>query len=595
MIFNNKRLWLSVLIFSGLGASTARAEALSDVALIHKCYAHLTGLRLPLGHSLLAQVKAGTLKGEQACDALVDRVMLNSTGYAYSMDNETRLDMEAALNHLAMQNRQKIGSINFDVALPDAGQFQEGNTDIHDSNIASLIMTEALLNPNRRYSDIFKLSRIPRAERELSTGSKFIQGSARMVRNFLPAAQKTNMTSTGFLDELIFPDLQLCANKSSRATNIKNSGCTNTGTTGPDSNVVDLTQPASPLGIENNLLFPDSYAPASTRIKIGALKGIVYDPNYKLRFPSSAAKDPYFKSVDGTAMPALDLRRTIDKDYASPEGDGGGLIGTQEYLMLNFGWSYHFKADGLVAMPRRWSQNVLRDFLCRSVPVVRESDARPFVLPGSETDAAKLALIQRDAGPFRYASNCTACHSTMDRLAGVVRNVSWRFSPYTNDNNSPGSTINLYRHPLAATQVGANTPWRDYATPSGDTPFHQKPPIGRLFMRSYDGRLYDMPLDNLQDLGAKLSSLDDTYVCAVKQYMKQLTNIDVSLHDIGDPNNSSFNKSMTQDDWDARDFVIKLGLELKSHQKLSTTVKDIMKSKYFKERSVQRSVAGDSQ
>jgi hypothetical protein len=64
------------------------------------------------------------------------------------------------------------------------------------------------------------------------------------------------------------------------------------------------------------------------------------------------------------------------------------------------------------------------------------------------------------------------------------------------------------------------------------------------------------------------------------------------LHDIGDPSSASLNKAMSDDDWSARDYVIALGLDLKSHQKMARTIKDILKSKYFTQKKVVRDSGG---
>ncbi|MCK6597302.1 MAG: hypothetical protein L6Q37_02975, partial [Bdellovibrionaceae bacterium] len=454
-------------------------------------------------------------------------------------------------------------------------------TDVLDASIPSIILTESILNPQRKFSEVFTLSRIPRAERELSSSSKFIQYSARLARGFMnisPGGANYNATlykTAGFINSITFPDLLV---------NLQSP-------TVVQFNVIDLNAATNSFGVDNNLKAgtESSYAIETNRIKIGTLTGIVYDSNYSLRFPSMAAKDAHFKT-EGINLAPIDLRRTLDTQFSDPEGEGGGVFSTQEYMMLNFGWSYNFKADGAVNMPRRWVQSLFSDFLCRSLPVVRETDARPLVLNSSNMSEADLAK----AGPFRLASNCTACHATMDQLAGVARNISWHTPSFTNDNNAPGATIRMFQWPVDSTlNATSNTPWRNIAM-TGPA-FHRLPPLGRLFYRSYDGRLIDIQITSLKELGKKISELDDVYTCAVKKQFKNLTNIDVSLHDVGDSANANINSSMTPDDWEKRNFVISLGKDLKSHQKISTTIKQIIKSKYFSERVKHISSPGESQ
>lgn len=577
-----KILFLQVLFLPWSFAQLSSvSEPLSDEALIYKCFAHLTGVRPPLTHPLIVKVKSGQIKGSQACEDLMDQIQLKSNGLVDSSDAIKKADGINALNHFYRLQKLYIGSQDYCTSLPDAGQYCDGLTDVLDASIPSIILTEAVLNPQRKFSEVFTLSRVPRAERELSSNSKFIQYSARLARGFMnisPGGANYNATlyrTAGFLNSIIIPDLLINVTTPSIV----------------QYNVIDLNAATNSFGIDNNLKAgtESSYAAETDRVKIGSLNGIVYDSNYSLRFPSVAAKDVYFKA-DGLTIAPIDLRRTLDTKFSDPEGPGGGIFSTQEYMMLNFGWSYNFKADGAVNMPRRWVQSLFSDFLCRSLPVVRETDARPLVLNSSNMPEADLVK----AGPFRLASNCTSCHATMDQLAGVARNISWHTPSFTNDNNAPGATIRLFQWPVDTTlDASTNKQWRNIALAA--PAFHRLPTLGKLFYRSFDGRLIDIQVNSLKDLGQKISELDDAYVCAVKKQFKNLTNIDVSLHDVGDTANAGLNSSMSEEDWEKRNFVISLGKDLKSHQKLSTTIKQIIKSKYFSQRVKYISSSTESQ
>lgn len=65
---------------------------------------------------------------------------------------------------------------------------------------------------------------------------------------------------------------------------------------------------------------------------------------------------------------------------------GGGIIGTQTFLLLNVRESSSFKSDGGFHMARNWSQAILTDLLCRDIPAVREGDATPFVRANSSVN-----------------------------------------------------------------------------------------------------------------------------------------------------------------------------------------------------------------
>lgn len=564
ILFNIILISINIFIYT----NNSLAQDLPELAILHKCYAHITGTRMPLNHSLINEVKNKTKTAQQACETLLNNVMLDNGMITQSSAENTR-DAELALNHLALVNRSKFGSLDFRNNIANSDTVDAGVIDLFDSNIGGIVLTEALLNPNRNFSEVFTFSRVPKAVRALSPTSKFIQYSPFLARNVLvnnptlAPNYATNYKNNGFLDSIIFPDLQI------------------NPATGTKFNVINTANTSLQNGyIMNRLDFPDSFAPMNKRIMLGRLQGIVYSDTYTLRFPSVPEKDIFFKSNDNTmTFSALDLRQTLDMNISDAVGTlGSGLIGTQEYLMLNFGWDREFKADGLINLPRRWAQSIFKDLLCRDLPVVRETDSIHFIV-----NTANLTTTQKnEVPPFRLASSCTTCHSTMDQMASSIRNITWHNPRFDNNLDSIGASTRLVRWPTTSSYTGVNSTIRDYAVPFGLTPFYKMPTIGQIYFRSYDGRLYDIPVSGLKELSAKLAQLDDVYVCAAKQYFKQLTNIEVSLHDIGDPSQATLNKSMTDADWEARNFVIQLGLELKSHQKPAKVFKSILGSKYFR-------------
>lgn len=240
---------------------------------------------------------------------------------------------------------------------------------------------------------------------------------------------------------------------------------------------------------------------------------------------------------------------------------GGGIIGTQVFLQMNIREPNNFRADGGFHMARNWSQAVLTDLLCRDIPAVREGDASPFVRPNSNVN-------------FRGSARCVACHTTLDRMAGVIRHVEYDVSsnqcftspPNQRTGNPAISSNYINRHP--ASQPAAQI-WPD----EGDSQYHLRPTQGVLYYRSYDGRLINRTINNVTQLGAALAEENDLYVCAAKRYYNFMTGINVSLRDLGDPFQPV---QLSEVDMFHRNQVIDLGLKLKEHQDLQKLIRDIM-------------------
>ncbi len=233
---------------------------------------------------------------------------------------------------------------------------------------------------------------------------------------------------------------------------------------------------------------------------------------------------------------------------------GGGVLGSQAFLQLNFGRAVE-NNDGGIRVPRRWSKAVLRDLLCRDVPAIRLEDAKPFVEAASEL-------------PFRKQAACMQCHSSMDPLANTARNL--RYFAFNFDQINFGSNIHMVDHALI--------PGADFANSKPD---------GKIFFRSYSGELVDKPVVGLQQLGDTLADLEDPYVCAASRYFELFTGLRVSLQDLGDTNNPQLSAA----DHYYRELVIDVGLRFKQHQSIVTMISDIIDSDFYKRAGMRRAVS----
>lgn len=267
---------------------------------------------------------------------------------------------------------------------------------------------------------------------------------------------------------------------------------------------------------------------------------------------------------------------------------GSGIIGTVPYLLLNHGRPDYWSSDGVVSLPRRWSKAVVKDLLCRELPVLRKEDVSSLVNVNSAT-------------PFRASASCMACHGTMDPLAYGIRNmstVSSAFSPWTqnedgtkyfdiNGNETTDPSLAYRRSPFTPFHIRKyeilKTDTSPFLKQTEDPDFYLKPPVGQFNFRTYDGKLIAHTFTDLQgnsSLGEHLKDLDDLYICAAKKYYQFLTGIDVPIYDFTDPTYPQAGA----EELSHRNKVVSLGKNLKNHQSLQLLIKEIISLDLYKER-----------
>ncbi|MCB0420872.1 MAG: hypothetical protein KDD61_07745 [Bdellovibrionales bacterium] len=252
------------------------------------------------------------------------------------------------------------------------------------------------------------------------------------------------------------------------------------------------------------------------------------------------------KSFSGTVNAAANL--------------GGGVLGSQPYLLLTVDEDATFKSDGAVEMPRKWARNFISDFLCRDLPLIRPNDGDAFIAPNSDVE-------------FRKASSCIRCHATMDRMASTLRNLNFNAIAGQNSLTPSMGLVVAQEFPQ---NKGAESGWpaiedKDYA---------HRPTRGTLFFRNYKGELINQPVTSVSDLGLKLSQQDDPYICLASRYYRYFTGISTNVGDIGD---TSLGYSLSKGDLERRNLVIQLGLELKGHKNLRTLIQRILNLPHYQQ------------
>jgi hypothetical protein len=247
---------------------------------------------------------------------------------------------------------------------------------------------------------------------------------------------------------------------------------------------------------------------------------------------------------------------------------GGGILGTQPYIMLNRIRNPLVHEDGGLMSGRVWSKQVFKEILCRDIPVVQSKDV--------------VALVDQSGTnpfPFRNNSSCMQCHASIDPMAWSIRNI--RLSKL---GNNP-----LFTNVLYFLEKYAATPLASEAGPVhglgagtvADTSFYKRPPKGHLYFRTFTGSLVSEQvegLDGAQGLGEAIANLDDYYVCASKRYFEFFTGHKVIIEDITDINSTKLNDKQLR----LRNFTIGMGKKLRQTQKLRDVVKEIFGSDFYK-------------
>ncbi len=291
---------------------------------------------------------------------------------------------------------------------------------------------------------------------------------------------------------------------------------------------------------------------------IGRIKGITREVNNEWTY----------NYTNGTSGPLV-TNITENKNIFPYKHFGGGFIGSPSYFHLSYEQSIPFKSNGVEKTQRRWAKNIYHDLLCRELPVIRKVDALPYTYTNKQSKHE-----------FRYNKNCVQCHASMDTLSYLVRNIE-HFQIALENNTVPrlGHISYQKKEFLGSSDQSLRTPASEKnmrLPPENIENFSELKPDGYLYYRDYKGKLIDIKVSSLSDLGNQATTLDDPYICIAKRYYKYFTGIDIN---IGDPEPLDLNKT----DNIHRDEVIKLGLDLKNHKKPKKLIEAILRSNHYKQ------------
>lgn len=508
--FARALLTLLCLAICGTGAE---AGELSERELLARCYAQLTGERLSARDPLYQQL--ASRRAADLCSTLLSEVRFGSDGVLPGGGTRAQ--------RLVLRKMHEFHRGWFDNRwLMDARLiegFFEYSVDIIDSEEPALFLTRALFADGVSYASVLRGTQGVRAIRDGAgaTASGSASGFKRLSRHY-----------TGAMD---VSDVDFNLNQAAASfTFLTNDP--ETGATQFQRSVfaTPFVQPGQLIGIQ-----PDSQTALSP--------GIVLRP-----LSSSSLTNP-----PGLPLPVDVVKR-----------QGGGALGTQMFLMTNFGHSFDYMPNGASKLPRTWVEAAFKTFLCRPGGYVRTSDVASFLLPATS-----------GAPAFRQSAPCLRCHVTLDQGALVARNIV--LGSTTNGEFRVTTPRTVASAVSFAPSRGASAPlWP--GTPVTD--FHLETPTGKLMFRSINGALVNRDVMGLDGLGTALSETDDYFACAAKRYVERFLGVKVDLRDDLDPGNSGI--EVPPKDREMKEFVLALGKELKTTGSLKTLTKRIFESSYYK-------------
>lgn len=257
-------------------------------------------------------------------------------------------------------------------------------------------------------------------------------------------------------------------------------------------------------------------------------RGKIIDIKKKRKFQST----PWYVNRDMNVI-LFKEKLILDKDLI-------GANTTQSYILNNLGRDPGEINNGGLVIPRTWSKKVIQDFLCRDLPVVRIEDTKNYLQKNSNIK-------------FRTKSSCMQCHTTIDPMAGALRNAQ---AVYTSSDGDSSIHIKYFN------QTEKN---KGELLPDVDRKFHKRQPTGRFIYRSNSGKLIDKSFDNILSLNKAIVDTDDYYQCATKKLFYYMTGINVTFRD------DIFNKTT-----DARSlYLLKLIQQLSQDFKKSGDIKKL--------------------
>lgn len=588
-------------------------EVLSEEGLFRRCYAHLTQLRPKLDDPLLAQVRAGTKTAIEACQETFNRALFTADGGTRIQDpnDPVARSIVHTFNELHRSWAREQGIFLVD----DDGMTLTGSETWYEDSPYGPYVTRALFSPSFNADSIIQGTAFLQPVRQTMDPPHSYQGIPNADNDwrlgsahpFAPKGDILGVRSVS-LNPVSVPVRMAFLSAVPDFTTI---GVPPTGTQSlTQVNFTNLAQVRGPLISQYGFAFAikiqgQVIAPASgfyrffIEVDDGAYMklndGTILNFNfvgegtssYVFLSPGSHNIEIGFRQNFGEAKLILKWESTagITKQVVpagnlsglsgqwftqelSPglkftENAGGGFLGNYNYFLTTYQHGdSNFRPDGALKTDRGYGRAVFSDALCREVPVIRESDALPFVIPESPLT-------------FRRSASCLTCHVSLDGgISGLIRGLyNSRFFSISQD----PPLLDLWGTLVMGIQsptLGNPPAWSDQA----DSNYPKYNPHGRFRFRNMNGNYIDVPVTSLEELGAAIRSQDDYYVCLAKRYYHYFTGIDVYIDDPGKP----FPPELNASELHHQAKVIQLGTELKNTKSLPQLIFSIIGSDEYR-------------
>ncbi len=504
---------LTTTMTSLLMSAFAEARPLNSEALYQRCYAFLTQQRAPAKDPGRLAVRNGADPISQ-CLEIFTPLSLAADGFLNLKDDSVARKVLAKFHDF---HRSWLGSTDFEASESDVFRFM---TDVYDPAEPSLHLTRALFAPGVHYREVLTRRTSLQALRDANRILGFPRPSQRNCRATDASCADLN---NDFLRVILNPIAPPPVTNLSERTEYFFTDANNSNVSIP------LVQVGGIVGIRDQVSF--------------SIDGHLVYPSPTLAFEVNTVNPP--------------TQQNIFQNF------GGGAIGSASYLLTHFGHGLAYRSEGVLKLPRRWAKAVVKDFLCRELPVLREADVLP--------------LMREDtSAPFRKAPSCLRCHGTMDRMAMTLRNLVFA---------SPGiselkrSTL-MFLPFTPEFQAGQDELfWPAHAAET----FHLQNPEGLLAFRSHSGRYIETKVNNLQELGEAITATEDYYICAAKRYFQHFTGINLPLFDRFDATNVGQLRAETATQGEIYNFIIDQGRRLQADGSLKNLVERLLRSVYFRQ------------
>jgi hypothetical protein len=513
--------FISILLILSSNFSLAESVRLSSQKIYKRCYSQFVQAPIPINDERMRLIKNGTLKPVEACVLLLEEGNLDSSGLiknAYSTPNSVS---QKVLQTFHDFHRSWFSANNLEQIQDYNEEINKGSRDVYDPNEQAYYLTNAFFANDQKYSDVLKGYIRYKGVR---VENKELNRKIGLIWNYsFPSRVKYD---SSIHDQL---DINLIAFRS-----------LNKAFDGNGDNRTDEDFSIAP------------------KLQIGSLIGI--QKNNESFLVKNLALEPLGRDRPGNNEPQLNYIFDLKNSF------GGGVLGLPSYFLMNMGHGRGVKFNGTTKLPRRWIKAAFETFLCSQFPTLRESDILSQVRSDSQT-------------PFRKASSCVQCHSTLDQAASIARNLTSGSTDHQVIDR--GRNASAAKQPIVLVSYSPNhdapTGWSDIENFN----FHISYPKGKFFTRSLSGEMISKEIQSFDDLGQAMTLTSDFYTCAAKKYFEFLTGIKVPLYDRKDPRNAVINEALSVEHLADREFVESLGKELQRSQSLKDVVKRIIRSHYY--------------